>query len=195
MSSMHQHLPDPFNPSLEIMQLHGYTSCGSEQPRKSSSCTKKRASRAGTRIVSALSAAQLQRKRANDRETQRAIRQRTKDHIKGLERTISELHRSQDASDNTYLANRPRNRELEEEKSYFRLKLSEASLSIELPPQILTMQDAVGAEHVSNFIAVSRLQDPNITTTRATSSDETCSRCEHTIRRIDIYIAKLYRCA
>ncbi|KAF2859348.1 hypothetical protein K470DRAFT_265345 [Piedraia hortae CBS 480.64] len=49
--------------------------------------TKKRTTRAGTRSVSTLTPAQLERKRANDREAQRAIRQRTKDHIENLERT------------------------------------------------------------------------------------------------------------
>ena len=49
------------------------------------------ASRAGTRSVSTLTTAQLARKRANDREAQRAIRQRTKEHIESLERRIAEL--------------------------------------------------------------------------------------------------------
>lgn len=35
--------------------------------------------------------AQLSRKRANDREAQRSIRQRTKDRIEGLEQRIKEL--------------------------------------------------------------------------------------------------------
>ncbi|ERF69856.1 hypothetical protein EPUS_05398 [Endocarpon pusillum Z07020] len=43
------------------------------------------------RSVSSLSAKQLERKRANDREAQRLIRQRTKDRIDGLEQEISEL--------------------------------------------------------------------------------------------------------
>jgi hypothetical protein len=41
--------------------------------------------------VATLTAAQLARKRANDREAQRAIRQRTKEHIESLERRIAEL--------------------------------------------------------------------------------------------------------
>ena len=52
---------------------------------------KRRASRAGTRSVSTLTSAQLERKRANDREAQRAIRQRTKEHIDRLEAQIAEL--------------------------------------------------------------------------------------------------------
>ena len=53
--------------------------------------TKERKSRAGTRSVTTLSTQQLIRKRANDREAQRAIRQRTKDHIDNLERRIAQL--------------------------------------------------------------------------------------------------------
>ncbi len=43
------------------------------------------------RSVSSLSATQLERKRANDREAQRLIRQRTKDRIDSLEQEISDL--------------------------------------------------------------------------------------------------------
>ncbi|KAJ8067356.1 hypothetical protein OCU04_004709 [Sclerotinia nivalis] len=52
---------------------------------------KKRASRVGSRSVSKLSAAQLARKRANDREAQRNIRLRTKEHIERLEARVEEL--------------------------------------------------------------------------------------------------------
>ncbi|KAF9884662.1 hypothetical protein FE257_001355 [Aspergillus nanangensis] len=56
-----------------------------------SSQPKKRESRAGTRKVTSLSAEQLERKRANDREAQRTIRQRTKEHIERLEHQVAEL--------------------------------------------------------------------------------------------------------
>jgi cell division protein FtsB len=52
---------------------------------------KKRESRAGTRKVTSLSAEQLERKRANDREAQRTIRQRTKETIERLEHQVAEL--------------------------------------------------------------------------------------------------------
>ncbi|KAJ5682742.1 hypothetical protein N7462_005907 [Penicillium macrosclerotiorum] len=52
---------------------------------------KKRESRSGTRKVSSLSAEQLERKRANDREAQRSIRQRTKEHIEQLENQVNTL--------------------------------------------------------------------------------------------------------
>jgi septal ring factor EnvC (AmiA/AmiB activator) len=42
------------------------------------------------RSVSTLSDAQLERKRANDREAQRLIRQRTRKHIENLERQVAE---------------------------------------------------------------------------------------------------------
>ncbi|OQD78403.1 hypothetical protein PENDEC_c001G01069 [Penicillium decumbens] len=52
---------------------------------------RKRESRSGTRKVSNLSAEQLERKRANDREAQRTIRQRTKEHLQHLEHRVSAL--------------------------------------------------------------------------------------------------------
>jgi transposase len=47
--------------------------------------------RVGTRSVNTRSEAQLERKRANDREAQRIIRQRTREHIENLERQVAEL--------------------------------------------------------------------------------------------------------
>jgi hypothetical protein len=47
--------------------------------------------RVGTRSVNTLSEAQLERKRANDREAQRIIRKRTREHIETLERQVAEL--------------------------------------------------------------------------------------------------------
>lgn len=54
---------------------------------------KRRESRSGTtrKKVSSLSAEQLERKRANDREAQRSIRQRTKEHIELLEQQVAML--------------------------------------------------------------------------------------------------------
>lgn len=58
---------------------------------KESTTSKKRESRAGTRKVTSLSAEQLERKRANDREAQRTIRQRTREHIDQLQLQVAEL--------------------------------------------------------------------------------------------------------
>jgi hypothetical protein len=46
---------------------------------------------ASKKSVSTLSDTQLERKRANDREAQRIIRQRTREHIENLERQVAEL--------------------------------------------------------------------------------------------------------
>ncbi|RKF61708.1 putative bzip transcription [Erysiphe neolycopersici] len=56
--------------------------------------SKKKVVRGSKRSVSHLSKAQLARKRANDREAQRNIRQRTKEHIGNLERKVKELEQS-----------------------------------------------------------------------------------------------------
>jgi hypothetical protein len=68
----------------------------------------------GTRSVSTLTPAQLARKRANDREAQRAIRARTKEHIENLERELEEL-RSASSRDDTVQDLLRKNRALEEE--------------------------------------------------------------------------------
>lgn len=52
---------------------------------------KRRESRQGIRRVSSMSTEQLERKRANDREAQRSIRQRTKEHIESLEKQVAAL--------------------------------------------------------------------------------------------------------
>ncbi|KAH6605487.1 hypothetical protein Trco_004640 [Trichoderma cornu-damae] len=62
-----------------------------DMPRSSSGEPVKPSKRKGTRSVSTLTPSQLARKRANDREAQRAIRARTKEHIERLERELSEL--------------------------------------------------------------------------------------------------------
>jgi hypothetical protein len=80
----------PHMASLNRSPVYDDHSSGSER-KHSSAGAKKRPSRAGTRSVTTLTAAQLERKRANDREAQRAIRQRTKDHIETLERQVRDL--------------------------------------------------------------------------------------------------------
>lgn len=107
-----------------------YVSPGSDTRKSSTSSGKKRASRAGTRSVSTLSVAQLERKRANDREAQRAIRQRTKDHIDHLERSITQLRDTHDANEKIVTAARQRARELEDENSFLRSKLGEAGYNV-----------------------------------------------------------------
>lgn len=63
--------------------------------------------------MSSLTPAQLARKRANDREAQRAIRARTKEHIDKLERTIDQLKAEKEDGFGKVLMER--NRVLEDE--------------------------------------------------------------------------------
>ncbi|KAK4229400.1 hypothetical protein QBC38DRAFT_108490 [Podospora fimiseda] len=69
--------------------------------------------RKGTRSVSSLTPSQLARKRANDREAQRAIRLRTKEHIERLERELAEYKSGRTQDEWTKLIKR--NKELETE--------------------------------------------------------------------------------
>ncbi|KAF7713721.1 BZIP transcription factor [Penicillium ucsense] len=60
----------------------------SSSSREGGGPSRRRESRSGSRKVSSLSAEQLERKRAMDREAQRSIRQRTKEHIEQLEQQV-----------------------------------------------------------------------------------------------------------
>ncbi|KAL9632325.1 MAG: hypothetical protein Q9164_005390 [Protoblastenia rupestris] len=60
-------------------------------PLQTTSTKKRRASTSGSRGVANLTPEQLAKKRANDREAQRAIRERTKGQIENLERRIQDL--------------------------------------------------------------------------------------------------------
>ncbi|KAI0164519.1 hypothetical protein GGR52DRAFT_575872 [Hypoxylon sp. FL1284] len=81
---------------------------------KTTAETMRSGKRKGTRSVSTLTPSQLARKRANDREAQRAIRARTKEHIDSLEREIEEL-RSQRSQDQTIQTLLRKNKFLEDE--------------------------------------------------------------------------------
>jgi len=107
---------------------------GSSNAASSSAAgAKKRPSRAGTRSVTTLSAAQLERKRANDREAQRAIRQRTKEHIEKLERRIAELTSGEDENEREQLiAALKRNKELEDENTFLRSKLDHGGMHMNM---------------------------------------------------------------
>ena len=75
--------------------------------------------------MNTLSDAQLERKRANDREAQRAIRQRTKEQIENLQKRVAELSIHEGACAEL-LATSKRNKELEEENLLLRSKLGQA---------------------------------------------------------------------
>ncbi|EED22218.1 bZIP transcription factor, putative [Talaromyces stipitatus ATCC 10500] len=89
--------------------------------RESSQQTgKKRDSRAGMRKVTSLTAEQLERKRANDREAQRTIRARTKEHIENLEHQVAELSAKGQQVDRVL----ERNAALESEIAHLRQQLA-----------------------------------------------------------------------
>ncbi|KAH6879550.1 hypothetical protein B0T10DRAFT_540618 [Thelonectria olida] len=81
---------------------------------RSSSAGPAKPKRKGTRSARTLTPSQLARKRANDREAQRAIRARTKEHIEQLERELEE-RKSKQSSDQTVEELLRRNKALEEE--------------------------------------------------------------------------------
>ncbi|KAF7538118.1 hypothetical protein G7Z17_g12695 [Cylindrodendrum hubeiense] len=84
--------------------------------RSSSAEPAKATKRKGTRSVSTLTPSQLARKRANDREAQRAIRARTKEHIERLEQELEDL-KSKQNRDQTVQELLRRNKALEDELS------------------------------------------------------------------------------
>lgn len=77
----------------------------------------------------------LERKRANGRDAQPALRKRTNDYIDTLENALAELQRSQEANEHEELATRQHHRELKEDNAYLRAKLIEAGLANDLPLQ------------------------------------------------------------
>jgi hypothetical protein len=92
-----------------------------------------------------LSKAQLARKRANDREAQRNIRQRTKEHIADLEKKVQELEQGGRASSMERVIKR--NRELEDEIEKLRAQVAShqappapAQVAPEIPEELLIPQ-------------------------------------------------------
>lgn len=145
------HYRDPIAYRSDFMNTPNYHSPLMDQPKKSppydghssgseaknqTPGLKKRPSRAGTRSVTTLTAAQLERKRANDREAQRAIRQRTKDHIDTLERQVRDLNAQLENNSSTKMMElMRRNEELEQENAVLRARLSHAVSALGVPEQ------------------------------------------------------------
>ncbi|KAK4194997.1 hypothetical protein QBC40DRAFT_259425 [Triangularia verruculosa] len=90
--------------------------------RETSSEPPKPSKRKGTRSVSTLTPAQLARKRANDREAQRAIRARTKEHIERLEKELEE-YRTRQSRDEVINQLKMRLNSLERENNCLREEL------------------------------------------------------------------------
>jgi hypothetical protein len=90
--------------------------------------------RGGKRSVTHLSKAQLARKRANDREAQRNIRQRTKEHIENLEKKVKELEENSRSSSLERVLQR--NKELEAEVEKLKIQIAAAQAGHILPSPI-----------------------------------------------------------
>lgn len=71
--------------------VSGSTSVAATTPTPVSKVQRRRTSTTGSRCVAKLTPEQLAKKRQNDREAQKAIRERTKTQIENLERRIREL--------------------------------------------------------------------------------------------------------
>ncbi|KAK5681396.1 hypothetical protein LTR17_027456 [Elasticomyces elasticus] len=110
---------------LERQTSHGCAPSEYESMRTGGSIGRKCASRTSTRRAKAISASQLERKRTNDREAQRLIRRRTKEHIETLEKTACDLRGSQESNEKILAVTQQRNRNLEDESAYLRSKLHE----------------------------------------------------------------------
>lgn len=111
-------------------------------PNQQHNSVRRRPSRAGTRSVSTLSAAQLERKRANDREAQRAIRQRTKENTERLERRVQELETQLEAvggANPQVSALLDRIRALEQDNADLRLRVEQAEIATGLEPGGMSM--------------------------------------------------------
>lgn len=101
--------------------------------RETSTEPPKPSKRKGTRSVSTLTPTQLARKRANDREAQRAIRQRTKEHIERLEKELEE-YKNRHSRDETINQLQMRNHALEREVFSLREELKRFNHNMFSPP-------------------------------------------------------------
>ncbi|EGU73820.1 uncharacterized protein FOBCDRAFT_139249 [Fusarium oxysporum Fo47] len=110
--------------------------------------------RKGTRRVSTLTPARLARKRANDREAQRAIRARTKERIERLERELAEL-RSKQGHDQTVQELLRRNKAIEKElirlKEIMKVPMTSSTYTaLGLTPRQLSLPDKIFPSTVYN---------------------------------------------
>ncbi|KAF5642887.1 uncharacterized protein FTJAE_3429 [Fusarium tjaetaba] len=133
--------------------------------RSSSAEPAKSSKRKGTRSVSTLTPSQLARKRANDREAQRAIRARTKEHIDRLERELEDL-KSKQSRDQTVQELLRRNQALEEE--LMRLKenmgVSMTSSPYSAPGTALSVSIPTSSSPHNNILTSPSVYDDNLST-------------------------------
>jgi hypothetical protein len=117
--------------------------------------------RGGKRSVTHLSKAQLARKRANDREAQRNIRQRTKEHIENLEKKVKELEEGNRSSSMERILKRNKDLELEVEKLKVQVSAAQAGHVVPSPiPTALTEELMISSRKV-NLDWVPEQSSPN----------------------------------
>ena len=100
-----------------------------------STSTRRSGRKPGPKSVVFLSEAQLERKRENDRESQRIIRQRTREHIENLERQVAELSGEKDQA-------LQRNSELEAQNTALQRQVTHMALLLQ------GSQSLVGLGHI-----------------------------------------------
>ncbi|GJD02144.1 BZIP transcription factor [Colletotrichum higginsianum] len=98
-SAPHQQLSPPGSGNTDSHTPAGAGAGASPTSQPPDDTNKKRRAGPGSRGVANLTPEQLAKKRANDREAQRAIRERTKNQIEALERRIQELTSQQPYQD------------------------------------------------------------------------------------------------
>ncbi|KAM0814150.1 putative BZIP transcription factor [Seiridium cardinale] len=112
-----------------------------------------------TRKVIVLTPAQLARKRENDRDAQRALRARTKEHLRNLERELEELRSTQNR-DPIVQELLTMNKQLEEELRT--LKESIRRISGEVPSSCEPSYHDPGSYEVSESPRTSKNTDANV---------------------------------
>ncbi|KAJ4244197.1 hypothetical protein NW762_014578 [Fusarium torreyae] len=127
-----------------------------------------------TRIVSSLTPSQLARKRAHDREAQRKIRQRTKDHIHSLERDLEELKVKQNHSQAVQDLEL-RNKVLQDELTLSKKKVSvlAATLSYHAPSALPLLHGMASLEQ-NESLAAAAVYEPTLHNSSSTVIDS-CS--------------------
>ncbi|KAG6052262.1 hypothetical protein E4U17_005911 [Claviceps sp. LM77 group G4] len=143
----------------------------SAEPAKSCSSSKRK----GTRSVSTLTPSQLARKRANDREAQRAIRARTKEHIERLEHELEEL-RSNHGRDKTVQDLIRRNKALEEELRQLKESMGVPIISSPYSAPTGTASTALTSHTADGLEAcvASSHQPPQLLTPCLSAYDDSC---------------------
>lgn len=154
--------PNDMSQGHPVQMMHDDDLKQHDSPTGNSGGVRRRASRAGTRSVSTLTAAQLERKRANDREAQRAIRQRTKENTERLERRVADLEEQLEAvgagASTQVPALLERIRQYEHEISVLRMRLDQAAIAmgVESGGKFVMAQMRINLEICASFCSLER---------------------------------------